>query len=203
VEHRRPAHLHPARAAGRAVTSTTRTRSTSSTTSSGSVSVSLEVRGLRDLLRDLNRLPRDMQDEVRDASLAISTDLAGRLKAAAAVSPTPQAALIPVAPKRDRLVKVVIGGSRKVGRPYRSRTDRLKSGRGRKVSAKAGALLWGSETGSRSGEDRDGRRYTSRFVAGHNASGWWVGPTVNRYAPEAVRRWLAAVDDALRPLKAG
>lgn len=163
--------------------------------STGSVGLTIEVQGLRPLLRDLNKLPKDLQAQLRDASLAISTDLARDLKAAAAASPTPQAGLMPVTPRRDRLVKVIVGGPRRVGRPYRARPKGGK-GRGRTVRAKAGALLWGSETGSESGTDRAGRRYTSRFVAGRDPSGHWVAPTVTRAGPAARTRWLAAVDAA-------
>lgn len=169
--------------------------------SSATLGVGVDPQDLRNLLRALSKLERDAQADVREASLAIATDLAGELRRAARLSPTPQAELVAqsVRPRRDRVVSVEVGGSRKVGRPYRAVRHTAAGKRTtRQVRAAAGTLLWGSETGSREGTDRQGRRYRGRFVAPEHRGGYWIRPTVERYGPQARERWLTAVVHALR-----
>lgn len=160
-----------------------------------SVDVYIDPAELRAVLTAFNRAGKEASAELRTASLEIAGDLAGHLKRAARdpFAP-PQAALLvrTIKPARDRIVKVNIGGSLRVGRPYRSRST------GRKTRAQAGALVWGSETGSEEGVDRAGRAYRRRFVRPHLAAGYWIGPAVNAYGPEARNRWWDAVDRVLR-----
>jgi hypothetical protein len=171
---------------------------------SRTVGIDIDRSDLRALLSALSKLERDAQDVVRDGALAISTDLAGELRDAARRSRTPAAALVAqsIRPRRDRVVAVEIGGSKRVGREYRAvRHTPTGKRTTRRVRAAAGTLLWGSETGSRSGTDRQGRRYTDRFGAPHNPRGYWIRPTVEKYGPQARERWLRVVLEAIR--KAG
>lgn len=171
-------------------------RATGSTRVAGG-SFTVTVQGVDDVLRDLRRLDKDASAELRDESQRLSQVVASRLRAAAASSPTPQAAAVAesIRTPRDRFVKVTVGGTKRVGRAYRERGRDGK--RGRLVRASAGALLSGSEYGSHAGTDSAGRAYTSRFVAGHNASGYWIGPTWAKAAPDVIRAWLAALDRLL------
>jgi hypothetical protein len=162
------------------------------------VTVSIDEAELRATLRAFDLAGKEASAALRDASLEIAGDLAGNLRRAATMSPLapPQARLIAptIKPKRDRIIVVSIGGPARVGRPYRSRRT------GRKVRAQAGALVWGSETGSLQGTDKAGRAYTSRYVESHNPAGYWIAPTVARYGPEARERWWDAVEHLLRRL---
>lgn len=161
------------------------------------IEVSIDRAELDAVLRAFNAAGKEASAELRDESYGIARTLAGHLRRSA-LDPfaPPQAALLAptVVPRRDRLVTVQIGGSRRVGRAYRSRST------GRKVRAQAGALLWGSETGSESGVDRSGRAYSDRFVRDHNPVGYWIAPTVAAYGDEARERWWEAVELLLRRL---
>jgi hypothetical protein len=166
---------------------------------SRTVGIDIDRSDLRALLSALSKLERDAQDVVRDGALAISTDLAGELRDAARRSRTPAAALVALSirPRRDRVVAV-----ERVGREYRAvRHTPTGKRTTRRVRAAAGTLLWGSETGSQGGTDRQGRRYTDRFGAPHNPRGYWIRPTVEKYGPQARERWLRVVLEAIR--KAG
>lgn len=153
-----------------------------------------------EVLAALRTLPPDLSAELREVSQRASRITAGALKRAAASSPTPQARLVAlsITTPRDRLPAVKIGGTKRVGRVYRSRSDRLKSGKGRATRAMAGALLWGSENGSDTGTDRAGRHKGRRFVAGHNATGYWIGPTVRRVTPRVFAAWERAATAVVR-----
>ena len=100
---------------------------------------------------------------------------------------------------RDRLVRVDIGGSKKVGRKYGGTAS--KSGKGNKVgqgAASAGALLWGSEFGSEPGVDSIGRSYTNRFKVGRNPSGYWIAPAVDYYIPILAREYTEMIQAVIK-----
>jgi hypothetical protein len=118
-------------------------------------------------------------------------------------APAPQTKLVAqtITPKRDRLIRVDIGGSKKVGRKYGGETS--KSGKGAKVrqqSAPAGALLWGTEYGSHPGIDSMGRRYTNRFKAAQNKRGYWITPAVDYYVPIVAREYAEMVQTVVKKL---
>ena len=146
----------------------------------GVMSVDVDARSYRNTVKLLNQLPKDVQEQVRVHAQDIAIMMKQELEHQARTSPTPQARLVAKSMKtpKDRFPKVTIGGPLKVGRPYKSR------GGGRK-RAPAGALLWGSEHGSRGGTDRRGRNYTRRYVAGHNDKGYWIAPALKRVLPIA------------------
>jgi hypothetical protein len=116
-------------------------------------------------------------------------------------SPTPQTKLVAqtITPKRDRLIRVDIGGSKKVGRKYGG--EQSKSGKGAKVrqqAAPAGALLWGSEFGSHKGVDSLGRPYTNRFKAPANKRGYWITPAVDYYTPIVAKEYIEIVQTIIK-----
>jgi len=170
----------------------------------GSFSITIEPVALRNLIATLNMMDKESQNRVRDAAQPLSARLAGQLMQAADSAPTPQARLVALSIKtpRDRLIRVDIGGTKKVGRKYGGVAS--KSGKGSKVkmdSAPAGALLWGSEHGSNSGTDRAGRAYTNRFKVGASQRGYWITPTVDDYAPIVAAEYVSIVKGIINDLE--
>lgn len=156
----------------------------------GVYAITVDPVSLRNLLQTLNKLDKETQNEVRDAALPLSMRLAGQLKQFADSAPSPQTKLVAesITPKRDRLIRVDVGGTKKVGRKYGGESR----GNGKRVkqsAAPAGALLWGTEYGSGRGTDSAGRSYTDRFKAPRKKSGYWIAPAVDYYAPIVAREY--------------
>jgi hypothetical protein len=123
-------------------------------------------------------LRKDTNAQLRIAAKECATDLAMLLKMNVIGSPAPQTKLVAasVKVKSDRTPVVTVGGSKKVGRAYKSR----KGGTRR---APAGQLLWGVEYG-----DKHGR------FAGRNPDGHWIKPTVRQFAETgAIPKYKTAV----------
>jgi hypothetical protein len=151
----------------------------------------------------LNKLDKDTQQEIRDGALPLSKRLAGQLTMFSQSAPAPQTKLVAqtIDAKRDRLIRVDIGGSKKVGRKYGG--EQSKSGKGAKVrqqAAPAGALLWGTEFGSHKGVDSLGRPYTNRFKAASNKRGYWITPAVDYYVPIVAREYAEMVQTVVKKL---
>lgn len=162
----------------------------------GKFSITVEPVELRGLLRLLSAMPKETQALVRDNAQPMSMRLKGQLIMHADSAPSPQARLVvgSISTPRDRLIRVDIGGTKKVGRKYGGAAS--KSGKGKKVkqsAAPAGALLWGSEYGSHGGTDRAGRRYTDRFKASYNKRGYWITPAVDYYLPVVAREYVEMI----------
>jgi len=156
----------------------------------GVYAITVDPVAMKDLLRTLSKLDKETQNEVRDAALPLSQRLAGQLKQFADSAPSPQTKLVAesITAKRDRLIRVDVGGTKKVGRKYGGESR----GKGKKVkqsSAPAGALLWGTEYGSGRGTDSAGRSYTDRFKAPRNKGGYWIAPAVDYYAPIVAKEY--------------
>lgn len=168
----------------------------------GTFSITLEPTEFRDLIRLLNALPKDVQEDIRLQALPLSKRFAGQLYMFAMAAPSPQAKLVAqsIEAKKDRLIRVDIGGSKSVGRPYRSRSESLKSGKGKLKRAPAGALLWGSEYGSHPGVDSIGRLYTDRFKAPAKKFGYWITPATDFYAPVVAREYTSIVISTVNKL---
>ena len=165
----------------------------------GVYAITVDPVAMKDLLRTLNKLDKETQNEVRDAALPLSQRLAGQLKQFADSAPSPQTKLVAesITPKRDRLIRVDVGGTKKVGRKYGGESR----GKGKKVkqsSAPAGALLWGTEYGSGRGTDAAGRSYTDRFKAPRNKSGYWIAPAVDYYAPIVAKEYEEIVTKIIK-----
>ena len=168
----------------------------------GTFAITVEPVEFKNLLKTLGSLPPEFQQEVRDRSLPLSQRLAGQLLMFAQASRTPVAQNVAesLMPKRDRLIRVDVGGPKKVGRKYGGE----KRGGGKVVKqnqAPAGALLWGSEYGSHPGVDRAGRSYTNRFGAPYKKSGYWINPAIDYYVPIIAREYTEIVKDVVK--KAG
>lgn len=167
----------------------------------GTFAIDVDPVEFRNLLRLLGSLPKETQDEIRTAALPLSQRLSGQLLMYAQASPTPQARLVAqsLMPKRDRLIRVDVGGTKKVGRKYGG--EKRKGGTVVKQNqAPAGALLWGSEYGSHRGTDRAGRAYSDRFKAPYNKRGYWINPAVDFYVPIVAREYSQIVQDMVKKI---
>lgn len=168
----------------------------------GTMAITVEPVEFRNLIRLLGSLPKESQQEIRDRALPLSQRFAGQLLQFAQASRTPVAVKVAesLAPKRDRLIRVDVGGTKKVGRKYGG--EKRKGGTVVKQGqAVAGALLWGSEYGSHRGVDRRGRAYSDRFKAPYNKSGYWINPAMDYYLPIIAREYAQMVQDVVK--KAG
>ena len=168
----------------------------------GTLAITVEPVEFRNLIRLLGSLPKESQQEIRDRALPLSQRFAGQLLQFAQASRTPVAVKVAesLAPKRDRLIRVDVGGTKKVGRKYGG--EKRKGGTVVKQGqAVAGALLWGSEYGSHRGVDRRGRAYSDRFKAPYNKGGYWINPAMDYYLPIIAREYAQMVQDVVK--KAG
>lgn len=167
----------------------------------GTFAIQVEPAALRNLIQTLNLLDKETQSEVRDAAYPLSQRLAGQLLMFSQSAPSPQTKLVAqsITAKRDRLIRVDVGGSKRVGRKYGG--EQSKSGKGAKVrqqSAPAGALLWGTEYGSGKGVDSLGRAYTNRFKAARNKRGYWINPAVDYYTPIVAKEYIDIIQTIIR-----
>ncbi len=167
----------------------------------GIYAIEVDPRQLKDLLGVLRSLDKETQDEVRTRAQPLSQRLAGQLMMFANSAPAPQTKLLssPKAIKtpRDRLIRVDIGGSVKVGRKYGGQ----KNSRGQKTkqnAAPAGALLWGTEYGSHAGIDSLGRQYSDRFKVRANPRGYWIAPAVESYVPVVAKEYAEMIQEVAK-----
>lgn len=142
------------------------------------------VAGLRRALRDL---PKEASSELREASLDIASDVAGKAAARARmvggvavyVAPTIKA-------KQDRIPKVVMGGLTKL--PGRTGPNQT-----------VGNVMWGAEFGGR-------RRPTTQqfqpWRGNSTGAGYFLWPTIRAQSASIVERYgdalMTAVDKAAR-----
>jgi len=103
----------------------------------GVYSIEVKPATLKNLIQTLNLSDKETQNEIRDAAYPLSKRLAGQLMMSADGAPAPQTKLVAqtITAKRDRLIRVDIGGSKKVGRKYGGEAS--KSGKGAKVRQNA------------------------------------------------------------------
>jgi len=167
----------------------------------GVYAIQVEPASLRNLFQTLNKLDKETQDDVRSAALPLSQRLAGQLLMFSQSAPSPQTKLVAqsIVAKRDRVIRVDVGGTKKVGRKYGG--EQSKSGKGNKVrqnQAPAGALLWGTEYGSGKGTDAIGRAYSNRFKAPRNKRGYWIAPAVDYYTPIVAKEYIDIVQTIIK-----
>lgn len=169
----------------------------------GRFEITVDPVEFRNLIGLLNALPKESQDEVRDKALPMSQRLAGQLLMFSQSAPSPQTKLVAqsIQAKRDRLIRVDVGGTKKVGRKYGGEKSKSGKGKVRQNRAPAGALLWGTEFGSHAGVDSIGRRYTNRFKASYNKRGYWMTPAVDYYTPIVAREYAQMVQDVVKKLR--
>lgn len=176
------------------------------------VYVEIEPLDAKATLRWLNKQPRWINDELKDETYDIADYLRRMLyQFSLRAEAPPQARLVAGAAKvrRDRIPVVRLGGSKKVGRPYTTRKKYKRhgkgkgsylyqdsGGKGKKVRAPAGALLWGSEFGAAPNKG------TWRFARRHNPEGYWIAPAIDACVPHAVRSWRKALERAVRKAEA-
>jgi hypothetical protein len=166
----------------------------------GVYSIEVEPAALKNLIQTLNLLDKETQNQIRDAALPLSKRLAGQLMMSAQGAPAPQTKLVAqtITAKRDRLIRVDIGGPKKVGRKYGGETSKSGKGRVRQNAASAGALLWGTEYGSGHGTDSLGRAYTDRFKAPRNKRGYWIAPAVDYYTPIVAKEYIDLIQGVIK-----
>lgn len=150
----------------------------------------------REVLRAMGKLPKEVQNEIRDTNKRNADLLAHEIKSKIGAGDPPQAQLVEssIDGKRDRNIRVDAGGTKRVGRAYKSR-----KGNGRSYRAPAGALIYGAEYGS-SGKpaDRRGRTMGARFVRPHNKDGYFIGPALRDYTPKLIRIWSATIQHEIK-----
>ena len=172
-----------------------------STKGQGKISIDVDPIALKDLRATLRLLDKETSSELRDKAQPLSKSLARELTVAAAFSAAPPQAILvarSISTPRDRMIRVDVGGSKRVGRPYGGERPDTK-----RQSAQAGQLLWGSEYGS-GGQpfDQSGRRMgRSRFVKGRNKRGYWINPTVDANIKPIADEYVEIVKDIVKRLK--
>lgn len=166
----------------------------------GVYSIEVDPVQLRNLIQTLNSLDKESQQVIRDKAMPLSQRLAGQLMMSSHGAPSPQTKLVAqtIAAKRDRLIRVDIGGSKKVGRKYGGETSKSGKGKVRQNQAPAGALLWGTEYGSHRGTDSLGRAYTDRFKASPNKRGYWIAPAVDYYTPIVAKEYIDMIQQVIK-----
>ena len=166
----------------------------------GRVAIEVEPYQLKQLFSLLSALPKDSQNEIRDQAQMMSKRLAGQLFMFSQSAPAPQTKLVAqsISTPRDRLIRVDVGGSKKVGRKWGGETSKTGKTKVRQQQAAAGALLWGTEFGGHGGEDSIGRRYTNRFKAAPKKSGYWINPAVSYYTPIVAKEYIQLIQDVVK-----
>lgn len=144
----------------------------------------MEVYGLNKMLADLRSLPKEAQDELRQESKKIATDLMVPYWEKAAKDAGPWGGRISdtVKAKRDRLPSVSIGSNRKS----------LPGG------ASPTMVRYPSHAGKKGRSSSQGT-LPKAFL--ENATGWMQ--QMGRYKPEALKRWLEAIKKIERKFERG
>lgn len=157
------------------------------------LTVHLSTSGVRATLRAFSKLPKEASEQLRDASLDISKDLADDV-AHAALARGSQAALMAPTVKatRDRVPALTAGGNKRVGRHKTT----------------AHELLFASEFGQnrRSGwyaaaqyARSSGRQYPPHL----GRHSYWFFTTVDAHEADIARRWEHAADAIIRAFGRG
>ena len=132
-----------------------------------------EIKGLNQLLRVLNKLPKDLQNDIRDASNAIASDLGEGAKNAAAGNRQAALAATGLKVKRDRVPTIRAAGTIRPG-------------------LKAQDIFFGAEFGG-------GRRPTTQQFRPHRGQdGYWLYPTARARGKRYFEMWAEAVDKAFK-----
>lgn len=139
-----------------------------------------EVKGLRKTLR---MLPKAAQAELRDASVAIADDVsaeaAGRARSLVGVAGLVASSL---KARRDRVPKIVMGGSKRLPADGRSRSGSRQT---------VGDVIWGAEFGS------DRFRQFRPWRGNKGNAGYFLWPTVRDQSDEIIDRYGEALMDAV------
>lgn len=131
-----------------------------------------EIKGMRELLRALNKIPKELQNDVRDASQGIATDLVAGAKGAAS-TPLQNLAATGLKAKRDRVPVVSASGSVRAG-------------------VKTQDIFYGAEFGGRR------RPSTMQFLPHKGQQGYFLYPTARARGKRYFEMWAEAIDKAFR-----
>ena len=132
-----------------------------------------EIRGMNQLLKVLNKIPKELQNDVRDASQNIATDLVAGARNAAH-SKVQQLAASGLKAKRDRVPVVRV--PKTIARGDTRYTD----------------IFYGAEFGG-------GRRPTTQqFPAHRGRQGYFLYPTARARGRKYSEMWAEAVDKAFK-----
>lgn len=136
-----------------------------------STQTAFEVRGISELLRALGKIPKDLQNDVRDASTEIANDLVNAASNAAS-TPQQQLAATGLKVKRDRVPSIRVG--RNMVKPGVRESD----------------IFYGAEFGGR------GRPTTMQFPPFRGTRGYFFYPTARAMGEANFKKWTDAVDKA-------
>lgn len=134
--------------------------------------VAIEVIGLKDLLRVLNKLPKEFNAQIRDAASDIATDLKDSATAAAR-TPLQRLAASALRVKRDRVPIV------------RSGTTIVRPG------TRANDIFFGAEFGGRR------RPTTQQFLEHRGRRGYFLYPTARAHGSHYMDLWTKAIEKAM------
>lgn len=143
------------------------------------LTLTFRVDGLKEVLRALNRLPKEANVKLRDRAQVIAGKLAGQVQAAGRAEGR-QAAIVATTVKvrRDRVPVITVGGTARIGRNQKP----------------AYALLFGSEFGS-----NRLRQYHPHLGRGS----YWIFSTVDDQAESVLTEWAKAADAVVREFGGG
>ena len=172
----------------------------------GKIVIDVDPIALDGVIKTLRLLDKESSQKVRDLSQPLSKRLAQAFSVAAAFSAAPPQAILvarSIRTPRDRMIRVDIGGPKKVGRAYGG-TANARGKITNRSQAPAGALLWGSEYGSSPKPvDRAGRAMGRRFVYPYKKSGYWITPTLDANIQEVADEYTEKLKRIVRELKLG
>lgn len=135
--------------------------------------VGMEIRGINQLLKALNKIPKDLQNDVRDASGDIATKLVAGAKNAA----------------HTRLQNLAASGLK----VKRDRVPVVRAGRGMvRDGTRESDIFYGAEFGGRR------RPTTQQFLEHQGRRGYFLYPTARARGREFSDMWADAVDKAFK-----
>lgn len=139
--------------------------------STRNVDTTVQIKGIRELLRALNKIDKDLQNDVRDASTNIASDLVSGARSAATTRLQNLAAQ-GLTVRRDRVPVVRVG--RATVRPGTKLTD----------------VFYGAEFGG-------GRRSTTQqFLPHRGQHGYFLYPVARARGRQYSDMWADAIDKA-------
>jgi hypothetical protein len=147
-----------------------------------SINLTINIDGARETLKAFRDLPKDASNELRDAAMGLSNDLAGFVRSAG-MARGGQAARVAgtVKPRRDRVPYFVVGG-----------TARIATGQSDGSKREAFRILFGSEFGATKGASRTG---PNGFTQHAGRRGLWIFPTVEAHQGDIAKAWHDAADE--------
>ncbi|QWF81133.1 hypothetical protein [Amycolatopsis sp. CA-230715] len=158
------------------------------------LTVHMRLDGARETLRAFRGLPKDANNELRDASQRLAKALAVKAKADATTNGGPQGRLLAptVRAARDRVPVVQVGGTRRVGR-FRQPAYGVLFG---SVFGMNGASGWYNRTRYRASH---GRQYRPH----RGTQAYWFFPLVEHEAGTISREWNRAADEIVQRFATG